>query len=207
MKYLIRIAAVLLLLIVAAASYIYHGLSNRPDIDAFNAFKTFSKANRDPGLRVTFLGVSTLLLDDGETAILTDGFFTRPNSRQLFLEKIAPDTALIAKTLQRRGHYQTCRRDRQSLALRPRDGFTGGRGTNRRNSRRIGIDRECRARLGLTGWPDRRASCWRLNDLRTFSHHAASWPPCAVALHWRRDHRAVEATGPRQRLSRGRGVS
>ena len=64
MKYVIRIAAVLLLLIVAAAIYIYHGLSNRPDIDAFSAFKTFSKANRDPGLRVTFLGVSTLLLDD-----------------------------------------------------------------------------------------------------------------------------------------------
>ena len=85
MKYVIRIAAVLLLLIVAAAVYIYHGLSNRPDIDAFNTFKTFSKTSRDPGLRVMFLGVSTLLLDDGETAILTDGFFTRPNSRQLLL--------------------------------------------------------------------------------------------------------------------------
>lgn len=103
MKYVIRIAAVLLLLIVAAAIYVYHGLSNRPDIDAFNAFKTFSKANRDPGLRVTFLGVSSLLLDDGETAILTDGFFTRPNSRQLLLEKIAPDKAIIETTLRRAG--------------------------------------------------------------------------------------------------------
>ena len=103
MKYVIRIAAVLLLLIVAAAVYIYHGLSNRPDIDAFNTFKTFSKTSRDPGLRVMFLGVSTLLLDDGETAILSDGFFTRPNSRQLLLEKIAPDKALIETSLQRAG--------------------------------------------------------------------------------------------------------
>lgn len=103
MKYVIRIAAVLLLLITAAAVYIYHGLSNRPDIDAFNEFKTFSKSTRDPGLRATFLGVSTLLLDDGETAILTDGFFTRPNSRQLLLEKIAPDKTIIEKSLQRAG--------------------------------------------------------------------------------------------------------
>ena len=28
---------------------------------------------------VTFLGVASLLLDDGETAIMTDGFFSRPS--------------------------------------------------------------------------------------------------------------------------------
>jgi L-ascorbate metabolism protein UlaG (beta-lactamase superfamily) len=165
MKYLIRIAAVLLLLIVAAASYIYHGLSNRPDIDAFNAFKTFSKANRDPGLRVTFLGVSTLLLDDGETAILTDGFFTRPNSRQLFLEKIAPDTALIAKTLQRAGitklaavivnhsHYDHAM-DSPEVAAR-----TGA----------ILVGSESTANVGR-GWglPDGQIAVHRAGDLMTF---------------------------------------
>ena len=31
------------------------------------------------GLAVTFLGVSTLLVDDGTSALLTDGFFTRPS--------------------------------------------------------------------------------------------------------------------------------
>ncbi|HEX7884266.1 MAG TPA: MBL fold metallo-hydrolase, partial [Afipia sp.] len=103
MKHVIRIVAVLLLLIVAATAYIFHGLNNRPDIDAFNSFKTFSKAIPDHGLRATFLGVSTLLLDDGSTAILTDGFFTRPNSRQLFLEKIAPDKTVIETTLRRAG--------------------------------------------------------------------------------------------------------
>lgn len=103
MKYVIRIAAILLLLIVAAAVYIYHGLSNRPNIDAFNTQKSFSKVGLAPGLRVTFLGVSTLLLDDGETAILTDGFFTRPNSRQLLLDRIAPDKAIIEAALKRAG--------------------------------------------------------------------------------------------------------
>lgn len=54
-------------------------------------------------LRATFLGVSTVLLDDGETAILTDGFFSRPSKGSVFSGKIAPDVEVIAKSLQRLG--------------------------------------------------------------------------------------------------------
>ena len=54
-------------------------------------------------LRVTFLGVSTVLLDDGETAILTDGFFTRPNQRAVFTGKVAPNVEIITTSLQRMG--------------------------------------------------------------------------------------------------------
>ena len=103
MKYLAWFGAALLVLVVGAASYVYHGLSHRPDINAYNSFKTFNKASRDSELRATFLGVSTLLFEDGETAILTDGFFTRPKPRQVFLEKIAPDKAIIEKNLRRAG--------------------------------------------------------------------------------------------------------
>lgn len=103
MKNVVRIGAVLLVLAVGAASYVYNGLSHRPDINAYNAFKTFTKASRDSELRTMFLGVSTLLFDDGETAILTDGFFTRPTPRQVFLEKITPDKAIIQKNLRRAG--------------------------------------------------------------------------------------------------------
>jgi L-ascorbate metabolism protein UlaG (beta-lactamase superfamily) len=55
------------------------------------------------GLRITFLGVSTLLFDDGETAILTDGFFTRPDGRTVFTRKVSPDPERIAKSLERAG--------------------------------------------------------------------------------------------------------
>ena len=103
MKYFRRVSAILLLLTGGAASYVYYGLSQRPDINAYNSFKTFSKAGRDAELRTTFLGVSTLLFEDGETAILMDGFFTRPGPRQVFLEKIAPDETVITKNLQRAG--------------------------------------------------------------------------------------------------------
>lgn len=52
-----------------------------------------------PAVAVTWYGVTTLLFDDGETKILTDGFFSRP----LFegLESIAePDSAQIARMVQ-----------------------------------------------------------------------------------------------------------
>ena len=54
-------------------------------------------------LRVSFLGVATLLLDDGETAILTDGFFSRPDRMQSFLGKVEPDRDNITRGLARAG--------------------------------------------------------------------------------------------------------
>lgn len=55
----------------------------------------------DSALRVTWAGVATLLFDDGETAIMTDGFFSRPGL--LSLRRIEPDRAVIAQSLQRLG--------------------------------------------------------------------------------------------------------
>jgi L-ascorbate metabolism protein UlaG (beta-lactamase superfamily) len=103
MKYLVRIGAAIALLLIVAAGYVYYGLTHRPDIAAFVARKPPGDAGPASPLRVTFLGVSTLLFDDGETAILLDGFFSRPNSRQLFLEKISPDKAVIKASLKRAG--------------------------------------------------------------------------------------------------------
>ena len=50
---------------------------------------------------VMFLGVTTLLIDDGETAIMTDGYFSRPGN--VSTARISPDTAIITKHLQRAG--------------------------------------------------------------------------------------------------------
>ena len=52
---------------------------------------------------VQFLGNTTLLFSDGETAILTDGFFTRPGMFQLLFGKIAPDSAEITRCLNKAG--------------------------------------------------------------------------------------------------------
>jgi L-ascorbate metabolism protein UlaG (beta-lactamase superfamily) len=55
------------------------------------------------GLRVTFFGVSTLLLDDGQTALMTDGFFSRPGLFRIMRSKIEPDVAVIEQSLERAG--------------------------------------------------------------------------------------------------------
>ncbi|GAA4691205.1 MBL fold metallo-hydrolase [Nocardioides conyzicola] len=52
---------------------------------------------------VTFLGVTSLLLDDGETRLLTDGFFSRPSLGKVTLGRIAPDPVRIDAALARVG--------------------------------------------------------------------------------------------------------
>ena len=55
------------------------------------------------GLGVTFLGVTTLLFDDGESAVLTDGFFSRPPLLQVGFRRLAPNQARIEAALLRAG--------------------------------------------------------------------------------------------------------
>jgi L-ascorbate metabolism protein UlaG (beta-lactamase superfamily) len=55
------------------------------------------------GLAVTFLGVASLLLDDGTSAVMTDGFFSRPPLLKVALGRLAPDTERIAAALARTG--------------------------------------------------------------------------------------------------------
>lgn len=74
----------------------------RPDIDRHrDRFDVPPAAG--PGLSVTFLGVSTLLIDDGSTAVMTDGFFSRYPLRRLLLGKIRPSAALVDAALTRAG--------------------------------------------------------------------------------------------------------
>lgn len=42
-----------------------------------------------------FFGVSTILLSDGNTAIMTDGFFSRPSAGKFLFGRIAPDSTRI----------------------------------------------------------------------------------------------------------------
>jgi L-ascorbate metabolism protein UlaG (beta-lactamase superfamily) len=58
----------------------------------------------DARVSVTFLGVATLLFDDGRSAVLTDGFFTRPGALDVLLGRpVAPDAARIDAGLARAG--------------------------------------------------------------------------------------------------------
>lgn len=54
-------------------------------------------------VRATWLGVSTVLLDDGETALMTDGFLSRPGRLAVALGRVRPDVGRIAAALERAG--------------------------------------------------------------------------------------------------------
>ncbi|MCW2755573.1 MAG: fold metallo-hydrolase [Marmoricola sp.] len=71
----------------------------RPDLAGYA--DRFDLPEAAGGIGVTFLGVSTLLFDDGESAFLTDGFFSRPGMLGVLLGKIAPDADRIDACLGR----------------------------------------------------------------------------------------------------------
>lgn len=71
----------------------------RPDLTDY--VDRFDVPRAAGGLGVTFLGVSTLLLDDGESALMTDGFFSRPGLLEVGLGRVAPDHARIDAALAR----------------------------------------------------------------------------------------------------------
>ncbi len=80
-------------------------LHSRPTLEPYARYILRSDPPGAGAVTATFLGVSTVLLSDGETAILTDGFFTRPGTAlQLILgRKIAPDRNAISRSLERAG--------------------------------------------------------------------------------------------------------
>lgn len=73
----------------------------RPDLAEYSHL--FDVPEAGDGLAVTFLGVSSLLLDDGESALLTDGFCTRPGLGRVLLGRIAPDERRVDTVLERAG--------------------------------------------------------------------------------------------------------
>lgn len=75
--------------------------NTRPSLDEFEARALPATPAADGKLRVTFLGVSSLLFDDGETRVLTDGFFSRPGKLATAIGKVAPDEDRIDAVLRR----------------------------------------------------------------------------------------------------------
>lgn len=92
----------LIVLLVAAIAWAWHHHASLAPYAPIR-FPAAAEAARTPGhdLRVTWAGVATLLFDDGETAIMTDGFFSRPGL--LSLRHIEPDRGVITQSLQRLG--------------------------------------------------------------------------------------------------------
>ena len=66
--------------------------NRRPSIEGY---AQMPPAPAGAAIQVRFAGVATLLFDDGETAWMTDGFFSRPSLARTAFMRIAPDRAAI----------------------------------------------------------------------------------------------------------------
>ncbi|MFN8100583.1 MAG: MBL fold metallo-hydrolase [Mycobacterium sp.] len=75
----------------------------RPDIADHAGLFAVPAADHTSALTVTWAGVSTLLVSDGESALLTDGFFTRPSLPRVGLSRIGPSEPRIDGCLGRLG--------------------------------------------------------------------------------------------------------
>ncbi|MCA2262165.1 MBL fold metallo-hydrolase [Mycobacterium marseillense] len=72
----------------------------RPDIARY-ADRFDAPAAAPDALSVTWMGVATLLIDDGSSAVLTDGYFSRPSLAKVAAGKVAPSPARVDGCLAR----------------------------------------------------------------------------------------------------------
>lgn len=103
MRLIKRILSTLVLLLFIGAGVLSWMLRQVPSMAPWEGLTWSGEPPADRALEVHFFGVSTLLLSDGETAILTDGFFSRPPKMQAFLGTVEPDPYAITHGLLRAG--------------------------------------------------------------------------------------------------------
>ncbi len=75
----------------------------RPDLRNYTRYFDVPGAAADAPLKLTWAGVTTLLIDDGASALMTDGFFSRPSLVSVGLGQIAPSASRIDDSLNRLG--------------------------------------------------------------------------------------------------------
>ena len=95
---------IVLIVVAAAAAWLHAQWQERPPASALPwpiaDASTPSPAQPSAQVTVTWLGITTLLFDDGETQILVDGTFSRPSLTDILLQRrIWSDAATINRVL------------------------------------------------------------------------------------------------------------
>ena len=73
----------------------------RPDLVGYRRYFDVPEAGTGSPLTVMWMGVSTLLVNDGTSALLTDGFFSRPGLFDVAARKLRPSEPRIDAALRR----------------------------------------------------------------------------------------------------------
>lgn len=94
------VSLAVLALLSLAIVYLVVQANRRPPLAPYDSL-ALPAAQPEAALRVRFAGVATLLFDDGETAWMTDGFFSRPPLTDVLFRRIEPDRGAIERWLNR----------------------------------------------------------------------------------------------------------
>jgi L-ascorbate metabolism protein UlaG (beta-lactamase superfamily) len=98
-----RLLLLFVVAVVLIAGLVAYWKLKHPSFESYRSLEVRAAAAPGASLKVMFLGVTTILLDDGETAIMTDGFFSRPGLITSVFCKVKPDDARITYALNRAG--------------------------------------------------------------------------------------------------------
>lgn len=72
----------------------------RPTTESWTSYVAQSPAQKNnPSLAITWLGTSTLLISDGDTTLLTDGYFSRVSKLDVATRSLSPNVARIDENL------------------------------------------------------------------------------------------------------------
>ena len=96
-----RLAALLVVATLVVAGWIAWRLQDRPALD--DRPRLASSTAAGPEVAVRFLGVTSLIIDDGTTTLVVDGFVSRPPLWRTIVGRIAPDPDVVAWALDRVG--------------------------------------------------------------------------------------------------------
>lgn len=106
LRRLLRVALILSAMLVAVLAFIWiRWFTPSGDLADYNRY-LLPAADGSPGggaLAVTYLGTTTLLIDDGDTQLMIDGFLSRPSPWTVMTSTLTTDTALVDRILERAG--------------------------------------------------------------------------------------------------------
>lgn len=90
------IVVIALILQLVSCEWLTH-----PSLEQYSALQRTPSPMSKDALHIRFFGTTTLQVDDGQTAIMIDGFFSRPSVSRLALSYIAPNLASIGPNQKR----------------------------------------------------------------------------------------------------------
>lgn len=98
-----RILLVFLSVLIVGFIWLMYQLNIRTDLKSYQSYflPKENQISTGPHLTAQYLGTSTIAISDGNTTIMTDGFFTRSSFWTMVVGKMQPDPEAIASSLKR----------------------------------------------------------------------------------------------------------